>query len=655
MPSPDNLTPIEITFSGGYWPSVPDLAPEEYERTIKEGSNVWLRSGGKLRVANGLSERSSTNVGARIFAADIQRATIAGGLVGSRLPYAGFLRYENAVLFFLSEHTSQQVYLNEVAISGLTTSSTAGRLRIATPDGVGGFTTVDAGFDKPATPTVTVTTSSGEARTMSGAIGVALSSWRSRTRAVGPPSETTYNNITPVSGTVIRITLPAPVTGQDGYAYLGTRWNDQGGELRVLRYVYRQPRGTFSTTNSSPNLTAGVGTFWTQDLRAGDVVTIDGNSYTISAVTSDTTATLTANFSTTGGSGKVMTITGAAGAWFNKELGRIISRDTFRAPRAAGVLKYAGRVFLWGIPDTNSVASSLATGNAILVTLRDNPEHVGAFAIVTESGSDLVNVLGAKGPLYLMTTTGLEVVSFTGDPNEPYKIRIVASPGFAATTNGCLFEDYFYGFIKGPLRIRADTNVEDEFAEPVLEKMAAWTPERVIVREDPKNKAVLYVHDNGVTTEVVPYMHQLGRWSPPLNFSARIIDAAVVNGTLDLAYLSGGNFRVNEWEGGAGIGGTPFAAGQFYDRNAFRSARVKRLKFAGKATALRVYAALEGSAIPDVSNVNAASAVFTLSDTLKVEPEIKTHIPGDAFAFRIDFSNNGRFDKLVARGLPRAS
>src|SRR5262245_8968736 len=148
MPTPESQDSIEVEFGGGYFPSAPALAPESLQSTIRRGNNVWLRPGGKIEVAKGPLETSSTNVGARLFAANTQRATIAGGLTGNILPYAGLLLHQNAVLLFLSENTSAQVYLNETAVTGLTTSSTAGRLRIAIPDGLGGYNTFDAGFEK---------------------------------------------------------------------------------------------------------------------------------------------------------------------------------------------------------------------------------------------------------------------------------------------------------------------------------------------------------------------------------------------------------------------------------------------------------------------------------------------------------------------------
>lgn len=656
MPQSKNLVSLEVDFSGGYHPSTPNLSPEEFQRTIKAGGNVFLRSGGKLKVANGLLQTSATNVGARIFAADIERATIAGGLEGDRLPFAGLVRYQNAVLYYLSEDTSAQVYLDETAVTGLTTSSTAGRLRVAVPDGAGGYNVFDAGFEAPVIPAgdiVAFPATSG-ASDMKGRTGAAISPWRVASNSYGPPSNIVYNDIEAGANNLLQIDFPSAVSGQTGWLVLGTRWGDESGVLRVVRKLRINPRGTAAISTLSPDVT-GTGTRFLTDLRIGDSLSFSGGGGGfVESIASDTAATLTADAGATG-SGKTITISTVEAFWYDGDLGELINRDVARPPKAAGLLSYAGRVLLWGIPDTDGFDSASVTGNVLVPMLDNNPEHVDPTrAISTASGSDLVNVLGGDGPLYLMTTTSLEVVSFTGDPSVPYIIRIVAEPGFKATSNGCLYKDWFYGFNNRPLRTRARENIDVEFAEPVWSDMEDWDAQRVIVAVDPKNEAVLYIFDDGAATEVIPWMTQLSRWSPPLNFSARIIDAAVVNGTLYVTYLSGGNYRVNEWEGGTGIGGTMFSASQYYDPDFLNRNRLKRLAVTGKIDSLSVYSARQGAAVPDVSNLAAATQTFTLTDTDITEPEIHTNIEGRAHAFRVDFSDGaGTFDKLVVRGIPK--
>jgi len=659
MPEPANLNTIEVAFTRGYFPRAAVFAPNGLQSTILAGSGVLLRPGGKLEVANGLNQVSSTNVGARIFAADTQRASIAGGLVGDLLPYASVVRYQNTVLFYLSQDTSAQVYLNETSVSGLTTSSTAGRLRVAVPDGVGGYNVFDAGFDKPVLTSADVTVLTAGAgtfgqRTLTGQVGVAVAPWRSKTNAIGPPSEIVYNNISPTGSTLIRIDPPNAVSGQDGWIFCGTRSADQGGGIRVVRYVYLTPRGTFTATNGSPSLTLGVGTFWTRDLRRGDQVTIDGGAYEIGDFVAETSCTLTSNFTGTTGAGKTMTLNTMAANWYDTELGALISRSVQRPRRAAGLAKYADRLFLWGIPDTVTASPTDVTGNALGAMLDDNPEHLGDLFIGTASGSNLVNVLASDGPLYLMTTTGLELLNFTNDPQKPYNLRIIAEPGFAAATNGVLYVDYFYFYNNRPGRTRAEENIDVEFARDVLKEMENWNPARVVLAVDPKNSAVLFIHDDGEATTVIPWMAQENVWGAPLNFSARIIDAQVVNGTLYVTYLSGGNYRVNEWEGGAGIGGSPYAVCQYIDGRQLNRNRLKSFVANGKIDSLDVFAVLPDTPIPDVTNAGQAAANFPLSDTAEQsEAEQFTNIEARGFAFRFNFSNGGDFQSFVARGTPR--
>lgn len=659
MPTPNGLTPREILFNGPYFPSLPSTAPGALVGTIRRGSNCWRDPGGKIRVAKGLLEMSSTAVGARLFAADIQRASIAGALVGSRLPFAGLLRYENAVLLYLSENTDAQVYLDEVAVAGLTTSATAGRLRVAVPDGVGGFDVFDSGFEKPTIGDFPTTVTVG-VKPVEGMVGVARARWRTSTNAIGPVSEIAYFDFVPDSGFTSRVldvaTGPDGVelaTGADGWVYYGTRWDDLSGALQVVRYVYGTLPGTFTLTSADATV-VGIGTTWTRDLRPFDTFSIDsasGTSVQVLSITSDTEIELTTPWAGSTGSGHIGIMDTAAAEWYDSELlDDFGERDIIRPPAAAGVIQYAGRVLIWGCYG----GEGNPTGSVILPMLEDNPEHCFIRGIRTDSGGDLVNVLGADGPLYLMTTLGLELVTLTGDPNTPYNVRQIVQPGFKAATNGILFGDYFYGFNGKPLRTQASKNIDLVFAAEVLSDMEGWDPERVVIAGDPKNQAVLYIHDETVRTKVVPFMTQQEQWGSPIYFTGRFLDQAIVGGDLYVTVLDGSDITVNRWEGGAGIDGERFVASQYYDPDQLKQIRLKVLDIVGKCGSLSVYAVTPDTDPPDVGDLGAATATFALSDTSKKEPEIRTQIAGDAFAFRVDFtSNDGYLDKIVASGLSR--
>lgn len=614
---------------------------------------MWIRAGNQLQVANGAAQVSAQNVGARIFPFNNYRAAIAGALQSGRLPFASLVRYQNAVIFFLSELTSQQVYINESTASpfnmtGVTTASSPGILRIAVPSG-SAFNTYDAGFAKPATGTVT--TPSGGTKGMTGTTGAALAPWRTSTNAIGPPSDVTYATLTPGSADRFSIQLPSAVSGQDGWIFCGTRWGDQSGDIRIVRFVYIVPRGTFTATNGSPNLTAGVGTQWNRDLRPGDIVTIDGNSYTIQAVTSDTTATLTANFTGATGAGKTMTVTTAVADWYNGELGSLIDRDAQKPPKAAGVFQFAGRVFLWGCYGEASGVS----GPAIVPMLETNPEHVGSAAILTSQGDDIVNVLAGDQTLFLMTKNTLELVTFTGDPSNPYKIRAYDGvSGFVSATNGIVYKNRFYGFQQRPIRSVTDSDIDVEFARPVWRTMQGWVAQNVAMAVDPQNEAVLFCHYDGIgTTTVLPFMAQLGVWSLPITISGQVTDSVVTGGACYLIVLTGGNYRVYQWEGGGGAS-SPYVATQYIsspDRHC-----VKGIVYTGRGLAIRAYVAEPGEIPPDVANAGAADATYNITDTNQTHLEIYTNLPpARALALRVDFDGVSsvlpQFQKISARAM----
>lgn len=635
------------TFTGGYYPSCATFAREELWNTARAGESVWIRAGNRVEVGNNVAQLSSTNVGARIFGLNTQRAAFAGALVSGRVPYAGIVRYQNAALFYLSELASQQVYINETAVAGLTTSSTAGRLRVAISDGAGGYSVYDVGFDPPAS-IGTVTSPGGGTKAMAGNTGVALCAWRTTTNAISAPTAITYDNLT--SGDVFNIALPAMVSGQDGWIFCGTRTGDTSGVLRVVRYIYTTTRGTFTATNGSPNITAGASTFFKQDLRAGDILTIGGGSYTVSSVTSNTTFTLTGNYAGATASGLTATVTTAAAEWYDGELGDIIDFDVFKPIKAAGVLTALGRAFLWG---TYGDGASAVTGPGITPLLANNPEHIGRDTILTSEGDDLLNVIPGDETLFLMTPNTLETVSFTGRDDVPYLVRVLHRPGFAAATCGTVYKNQFYGYVNRPVRTTGD-DLDAQFGTAVLSDMASWNASRVVVAVDTKNEAVLYCHyDGSSTTTVIPYLVQLGVWNPPFRFSGQVTDYAVVNGTTYLTVLTGGNYRVYTWEGGTGAA-APYIASQFH--SAADLAKLKGIVFTGNATIMRLYAVGPGqTGDPDVTNTAEAVDSYLIQNvSLYLSlPEVKFNSPPyRTFAFRVEFTLSGlsgKLDQLVAR------
>lgn len=646
------LTELRYLFTGGYYPNTPVIgASQGQQATIRAGNNCWLRGDGRIEVANGVSQTSSTAVGARIFQFNTQRAEIEGALVSGRLPYAGLLRYQNAVMFYLSELASKQVYLDETSVTGLTTSASAGMLRIGIPGG--SWSVYDAGFNPPVLAGTNVSTPNVGSKDMLGYTGVSLCAWRTITNAISAPSNVVYKTLDATNKSIlIDISAVSTQSGQDGWIYGGTGVGDGSGTTSVVRYIRITPRGTFTATNGSPTL-AGSGTLWTQDLRPNDYILIGAVTYTVLSVDSDTQVTLTANFGEPTGSGKTATITKASAEWYNGELGTVLSRDVYKPVKAAGVFSYAGRAFLWGCYGQDA---SAVTGPAIVPLLQDNTEHTGAArnTILTSNGDDILNVSPGETRLFVMTTNTLESVTFTADTNVPYKVRVLYQPGFKATRNGCVFQDQFYGYSNKPLRTVVDDNIDTEFGLGVWSAMKAWTPANVVVLPDPVNMAVLYCHYDGVSaTTVIPWMVMHNAWGPPHTVSNQITDGAVVNGGLYVTVNNAGAYKTYGWETGTtGTASSPYVTSQFLDTGDPAARKtVKSLVVNGKTSNVRAYRISPAGTYPDLTSTGAATATFSTSSSEKAEKEIRTHIPEcRALALRVDFPTAGTLDSLAARG-----
>lgn len=651
------LIDIDFDISQGYYPSTSSFPPKSLWNTIKAGRGIWLREGGKLQKVNGAQVISFTNVGARIYAVNNDRGEIAGGLVAGRLPNASILRYQNAVLYFLSEITSQQVYLNEIALAGVTTAATAGMLRVAVPITPTTYNTYDAGFDPPIVTGITTVTGT---KGMLGETAVSLCAWRSVTNATSAPSAPFPAVLDGGANSRFLVPLPAPVAGQDGFVMGGTAWGDTTMTLYTRRFIYIVPRGVFFATNGSPTITGEGGTFWLQDLQVGDFVDIDGGTYEITAITDNATASITPNFVGVTGGAKTMTELVVAGEWYDGEKGPYLPYDVFKPIPAAGAFQFLGRVFLWG---TDGAIGSV-TGPGIRVMLETNPEHIGLFALLTTDSADLLNVLPADQTCYLMTRTSLEVVVATGNASIPFRVRVLHKPGFRTASAGVVYKNRFYGYAQRPLRTVTDGDIDVQFGKPVFSDMQSWSPDNVVLSIDPKNEAVLYCHFDGSQTMVIPFMAQLeelsGRpiWNPPQFIPGRIVDTVVVGGEMYFVVLSGGVYRVWQWENGGASGADAFMATQYISGpNRFKA---KGLVFAGTATTLYLYAAQIGVAIGNQSVAAQATASFPLallSGILK--DEIFTNLPPcRAVAFRMDFqpvpvvATEGEFQSATVRVMP---
>lgn len=385
-----------------------------------------------------------------------------------------------------------------------------------------------------------------------------------------------YNNplekatVTITANQRILITLPAADTasGQDAWKVFGSLYNasdqaavqgpwylvSRGDQLQDLLRI--NPRGTVSISSGSAAV-AGTGTFFLEDLAAGDVVTIDGNSYTISAITTNTALTLTGNASTTAGAA-VVTITAAVYEWLNAEIqrGTILEYNNDIPPRAS----FIGS--LGGIPVAISCRGAAPVGQTgdwnpgptIQPSKPNNIEAFAAEARTTVSPPEtIIGWVDGQARLFLMTENRLHFASFvSNDAKNPIVTRPFWHAGFRSPYALTFVNGYLYGFTnRGPARSIAEGDEGSEeysFADRVSSVFVNWTPERVIVAYDVKNEAVCFFHNNDATSggfqtvKCLMYMLRSGVWSPPIIIEdptgdVIVAGAAAVSGQLYLNLL----------------------------------------------------------------------------------------------------------------------
>lgn len=385
-----------------------------------------------------------------------------------------------------------------------------------------------------------------------------------------------YNNpmakasVTITANQRIEITLPTADTtnGQDAWKVFGSLYNasvqaavqgpwylvSRGDPLQDLLRI--NPRGTVSISSGSANVT-GTGTFFQADLAAGDTVTIDGNSYVINAITSNTALTLTTNASTTAGTATV-TITKAVYEWLNAEIqrGTILEFNNDVPPRAS----FVGS--LGGIPIAISCRGAAPIGQTgdwnpgptIQPSKPNNIEAFAAEARTTVSPPEtIIGWVDGVARIFLMTENRLHFASFvSNDAKNPIVTRPYWHAGFRSPYALTFVNGYLYGFTnRGPARSIAEGDEGSEeysFADRVASVFVNWYPERVIVAYDVKNEAVCFFHNNDATSggfqtvKCLMYMLRSGVWSPPIILQdatgdVMVAGAAAVSGQLYLNIL----------------------------------------------------------------------------------------------------------------------
>ncbi len=637
MPNQRQLA--STSFENGYKSSRPITG--NWDGSAYRGLNFFFRANGRGEVWNGVSQTSATAVGARIYPLDAFRGEIAGGLVSSRPPRAGLCRYRLAALFYLSEYASQQVYINEstttpFVLTGIVTSPTPYKLRVAIPDATGLiYTGYDAGLPAPIDVIVVSQLSPGT-KSMTGSYSLLVSRKRLTTQTLSNPSPVNVQTISAGTTAEFLVTLPALIAGQDAWIIGGSQ---KGFGLTGPWFQIREVKATGTGTvdpdgTTTVNATVGSVTHFLDEISPGDVITINAVSYTVATVVSDT------QFTTTGavaiGVAQTVTPTQVAVEWFNAELGPIIEFDNDLAPLAAGIFSFNDILFLWGTYG----AGNSPPGPGISPAKPNNPEAFPILATVyTADAEDILNVYPAEGRIYVTTKNTLQVLTFTG-ADSPLLARPIWKFGFSTATAGVVADQSFYGFSsKGACRTTAQDGPDFIFAADVQHDMSGWTASRVVLGFDPKNQCVCYMHYDGSTnTTILPFMLNMQRWSTPLYVAGQVVDATTVNGTLYLVVLSGGIYTVYEFDATGGtITGTPYLATPYSDAQAEGVDKaLTRLSITGYAATARVY--INNSDVTDASITSPAVYNHDLQDfSERPEPTLRLNVrQAKLFSVRID-------------------
>jgi hypothetical protein len=511
----------------------------------------------------------------------------------------------------------------------------------------------DAGLPPQTLPDANVVAEAGGTKytaSTAAKVSVKIAGIDYNTDAVSNPSEAVQVEID-ATNSRIRVTLPTPATARiNGFLIGATPWKrGQEGPWKQVRPSVRLTlEGTFTATNGSALVTAGIGTKATLRLRAGDAIKVGGVDYTVASVQSDQAFTLTTNYAGTTGAGKVVETVSVVLDYYNEELGKALAIDNDAPLYCSGVLVFNNRLIIYGCSDDRAKVP----GNLLLASKAENAEAFplddSLNQIQTVTGDAIITVQSAAAKLYLCTRNGVDVTSYTGDENTPFLTRRVYSPGALTPKNAMSAGGYLYLFTgKKAVRISPDDAVDQVFGTAVENKLEQWAAEDVTLLHDPRNAAALYCRYDSVTglTEIVPWMMTLSQWGTPQFVSGRITDGIPVNGVLYFILFDGTNYRLWEYEGGDGGGIQAWAATEFlYGSGEMNRKSIQRLFFTGKASALRVYLAEVGKDLPDVSDIAQAAALFTLSDADRHEQQIYTNMPPcRSYALRVDLSGTNRY------------
>ncbi len=598
-----------LTALNGYKPSQSVGGPDADPNSIYRGYDFWIRAGGILKPCRGTLPISANETGPRIWPLDIYRGSFRGGTLLNRPPKRqALVRYQKSALFYLSEDPSVQVIINESTttpfnLTGVVTSPIPGKMRVAIQNGTS-FTQYEAGFDAPVSIGVAAAQPGG-VKGMTGRVSVRIAAKRMATETVSNPTAASVFDLDAAGNNRIRVALPTMVTGQDAWVFGGTFWNlgDYGPW-----YVIRESKTNLIVTafNGSGVVTVNGDDNASTSLQPGDLIVIAGDLSYVSNVNPPTSTTFNLASDPAGNVPKVWpggdgtytcTLLEAVLDWRDGEIGgpngdSIMEFDNDAPPILDGVMLFNNIPFGW-------------QGNQIFPSKVGNPEaYPIARRRMTQSGSDIVNILAGNARIYVMTTSGLEIVIFTQVDSDPYFLKQIWGFGFSSPTQGVVADGVFYGAVGTPtgvkvIRTREDQSPDLTFSQPVESDMLGWNINNVVMAINPREGAVLAIHNDGTNTTIIPYMLQDGFWSIPQRISGQVVSAATVQNNCELSVFTGIQGLVYRHENGDG-NIARIAVWPFLDlpTDTLRKT-IKRLQIVSTALVLGLKVIKPGQNIPD--------------------------------------------------------
>jgi hypothetical protein len=480
-------------FTEGYWPNQVITGPGAVMNSAYRGAGWWHRPTGQIESWQGVAQVSSTNIGARLFAIDTQRGSVAGSSVGSSL-----VKYRGGALFFLADAASKQVYLDETALTGITTSATPYKLSVAIPNG-GGYLLYEAGLTAPSQPTLAVSGTPGT-KSMLGVYSIVLCKMRNATKAVGDPCAA-VETASLVAGNQVDITFPAADTtqGQDYWVIGATATNEgKNGPWQVLDIVSE------ATVNA-----AGARTLTYE--------------------------------------------------WRDGELGDEIALDNDVPPLASGIIAINDVLVLWGTGGSSDGAPGPEMRYSKPGKPESFPPNA---RVATTNHENMLNALAGEGRIYILTSNTLQVASLAGNSTlaiRPVWNFGFASGQAAVVCDQTLYGFTKSGPTRTRAQDDPDHEFAEPVLSDMKTWTASRV---VVGVDPKNQAVVFFHHDGAGNATALAYMLVTGKWSAPMTFSGQVQSCATVNGLLYLDVLTGGNSRSYLFDSGGSSGNwyavTPF-------------------------------------------------------------------------------------------------